>query len=175
MNKTMYLFRHGLATHSRRGYGRWIVSTHILPEGIPPIKKMGEKLKEIQDCKCFSSEFPRCRETSEIVSGITGNTYIFDSRLNEKYKETIGEVRTRVSHFLSDVSGYPQQNIIICTHGVILAAIKNLLLNGSFVTRHLTDFPMTGELMIISGKEKKILDFNTEESKPHWARGTSFI
>lgn len=175
MNKILYLFRHGLATHSRRGYGKEIVTARILPEGTPPIKKIGEKLKKMQNCRYFSSEVSRCRETSEIISEITGNTFMYDRRLNEKYKETIGEVRTRVSHFLSDVSRYPQQNIIICTHGVILAAIKNLLLNGSFVTKHLTDFPMTGELMIISGKEKKILDFNTEESKPHWARGTSFI
>jgi broad specificity phosphatase PhoE len=168
MNKTIYLFRHGLATHSKRGYGKGIVSAHILPEGIPPIQKIGTHLKNISNCLYFSSEFIRCRETNAIVTQLTGKSFDYDSRLNEKYKETIGDVRKRVSEFLKDVSFLPQTNIILCTHGVIIAAIKNLLFSSKFVTKHLVDYPLTGELMIIEEKSFKTINFNTKSSNPHW-------
>lgn len=160
MNKTLYLFRHGLATHSKRGYGKGIVTARILPEGIPAVKKIGIAIKDVPHSINFSSEFMRCRETNAIVSQISGKVFVYDSRLNEKHKETIGDVRIRVSDFLKDLVHFPEQNIIICTHGVIIAAIKNLLLHKKFVTKDLIDYPLTGELMVIEGNTVRIVNYN---------------
>jgi len=159
-HKTFYLFRHGLATHSKYGYGRKILTVSILPEGIPAIKRLADALKDIPNSIQKSSEFVRCRETSSIITQATGKIFEGDARLNEKYHEKIYEVRMRVRDFLNEVMSLPQQNIIICTHGVIISAIKNLLVHNKFVTKHLHNFPQTGELMIVEEKRVKIINFN---------------
>lgn len=159
-HKTFYLFRHGLATHSKYGYGRKILTVSILPEGIPAIKRLAEALKYIPNSIQKSSEFVRCKETGTIITQATGKVFESDERLNEKYHEKIYDVRVRVIDFLDEVIHLPQQNIIVCTHGVIISAIKNLLIHNKFVTKHLHDFPQTGELMIIEEKGVKIINFN---------------
>jgi broad specificity phosphatase PhoE len=159
-SKIYYLFRHGLATHCKYGYGKKIVTAHILPEGIPAVQRIGNFLSPIQDSAQYSSEFIRCRETSAIITEQSKKEFIFDARLNEKHHETIGDIRTRVSSFLKYINTKPQSNIIICTHGTIIAAIKNLLIENTFVTRQLHDFPKTGEVVIIEKGKVKIISFN---------------
>lgn len=159
-SKTYFLFRHGLATHSKYGYGKKILSASILPEGVPAVERIAERLKEVSTSANISSEITRCKETSAIITRITGKEFSFDKRLNEKYHESIGQIRERVQDFLQDVSQLPQQNVVICTHGTIIAAIQNLVLQGKFVTRHLSDYPQTGELVIIEGGRARIINFN---------------
>lgn len=159
-NKTFYLVRHALSTHSKRGYGKRKLTAPILLEGVLAIQKMAEMLKDVPTSANISSEIIRCRETSAIISLITGKKFIFDKRLNEDYQETIGEIRERVQGFLNEISALPQSNIIICTHGVIIAALKNLILKGSFVTKDIHDFPLTGELVIIEKMTVKTINFN---------------
>ena len=160
-SKNLYLVRHALATHSKRGYGKRRFTASILPEGIPAIMKMAHVLKDIGNSVNISSEVIRCRETSAIISRISGKKFIFDKRLNEGgYKETGEEIRERVHHFLNDMSHFSQTNMIICTHGKIIAAIKNLILNGTFLTKDLYDYPLTGKLIIIKGKTVKTINFN---------------
>lgn len=159
-SKTLYLVRHGLSTHSKRGYGKRKLTTPLLPEGRPAIYRLAETLKDIRDSFQVSSEIIRCRETSAIITEVTNKKFVFDSRLNEDYHETIGQVRSRVESFLDDIDTHPQSSAIICTHGVIIAAIKNLLLHGKFVTGQETDHPLTGELWMIKGKSLVVKSFN---------------
>jgi broad specificity phosphatase PhoE len=161
-SKIFYLVRHGLATHSTHGYGKRKLTAALLPEGVPAIQKMAQFLKTVPTSTNISSEIIRCRETSAIIEGVTGKKFIFDARLNEDYHETIGELRTRVHSFLDSVFKSSHTHIIVCTHGVIVSAIKNLLVNGAFVTRHMRtyDYPQTGELMIIEGKNIRLINFN---------------
>lgn len=159
-NKTYYIFRHGLATHSKYGYGKAIITAHILPEGIPAIKKIGEWLSTVPDSLNVSSEFIRCKETSDIVSAISGKQFARDSRLNEKHNETIPEVRERVKSLLDELESQSKHHIVICTHGTIIAALKNLLLLNTFVTKMHYDYPQPGVLLIIEGNTVKTINFN---------------
>lgn len=171
--KTFYLVRHGLATHSKRGYGIHKLTTGLLPEGRPAIKRLAEALKDVKESVNISSEIIRCRETSTIISEIIGKNFTFDRRLNENYHETIGQIRARVVAFMDDLQKYPQNNVIICTHGVIIAAIKNLLVNGKFVTSQIADHPLTGELMVIDDKRIQVTSFNTTSTSPRWLNPSS--
>ena len=159
-SKTIYLVRHGLATHSKRGYGKRKLTAPILPEGEAAIRRLAESLISVPDNFNISSEIIRCRQTSAIISEITGKQFTFDARLNEGNRETIMQIRQRALSFIQDVEKVPQKNIIICTHGVIIAAIKNLIITNKFVTRMMTDYPLPGELMIIDGNNVKMTNFN---------------
>ena len=160
LSKTFYLVRHGLATHSKYGYGKRKLTAPMLPEGRVAINKLAVELKKVGESVNISSEIIRCRETSAIITEITGKIFTYDKRLNEDYHETIKEIRERVQSFLNMAITFPQQNIIICTHGAIIAAIKNLLIHNTFVTNQLHDFPQTGELVIIKDKTVKTINFN---------------
>ena len=158
--KTFYLVRHGLATFSLHGYGKRKLTAPLLPEGITAIKKLAVELKNVGESANISSEIIRCRETSAIIAEITGKEFSFDKRLNEEYHETIKEIRDRVQSLLDEVVALPQSNIILCTHGAIIAAIKNLLIKNKFVTSQQHDFPQTGELVIINDKTVNTINFN---------------
>ncbi len=166
--KTYYIFRHALATHSTKGYGERIVDAHILPEGVKPIEKMAEYLKSVQADFAVSSEFIRCKETTEIVTAISGKTFTLDSRLNEfsqeeNYsKETFEEFRNRLLLFLLDMEqDNSKQTFLICTHGSVIAGLKHILTEGRFTTDTRFDFPPPGVLVIIelTGQVKE-RDFN---------------
>jgi len=159
-SKTFYIVRHGLATHSTHGYGKRKLTAPILPEGRIAINKLAVELKNIGESANISSEIIRCRETSGIITEITGKKFTYDKRLNEDYHETVRDIRERVMSFLKDAMKFPQHNIIVCTHGIIIAAIKNLLINDKFVTSQHHDFPQTGTLLIIEGKTAKTINFN---------------
>ena len=159
-SKTFYLIRHGIATYSTHGYGKRKLTAPILPEAVPIISKLATSLKDIKNSLNISSEIIRCRETSALISTTTGKQFSYDKRLNEEYHETIGEIRTRIQDFLNDMKKRPETNIIICTHGAIIAGLKNLLINGKFVTKHLVDYPPTGTVLIIKDRTVQIENFN---------------
>jgi broad specificity phosphatase PhoE len=158
-DKTFYLVRHGIATH-KKSYGTRKLTASILPESIPVIKRLAEALIDVPDSANFSSEIIRCRETSAIITEITKKQFIFDARLNEVFYARAKEIRERVRSFLNDMLILPQKNIIVCTHGVVISAIKNLTINDSFGLKDFNDYPLSGELMIIEGKDIKVKSFN---------------
>lgn len=160
MKKTFYLFRHALATKSLFGYGDKIVTAQILPEGIPPIKRMAKFLKTIPTDFNVRSEFIRCRQTAAIVTKIAGNQFITDKRLNEYNEESFSNLRNRVKEFLQDMKKSNYKNILICTHGAVIAATKNLLLKNRFGLLNLYDYPKTGVLLIIKDEKIAEIDFN---------------
>ena len=158
--KNFYLFRHGLATKSLIGYGDKILTATLLPEGVPPIERMAEFLKDIPSDFNVSSEFLRCQQTTKIISDITNKKFVRDVRLNEYYNESFEEFRTRVKNFLQEIETQPYKNIIICTHGAVVAALKNLITKNSFYIFQQFTFPKTGVLMIIKNNTIEEIDFN---------------
>lgn len=159
-NKTLYLFRHALATKSLFGYGDKILTAEILPEGKPPIERMADFLKTVPSDFNVCSEITRCQQTAGIVTEKTGKQFTLDKRLNEYYKESFGQLRDRVKDFLRDIEATKHKDILICTHGAVVTAIKNLILKNKFTMFQLYDYPKTGVLLIINGKHIEELDFN---------------
>lgn len=160
MNKTFYIFRHGLATKSLLGYGNKIVTAELLPEGKPPIEKIGKYLKNITTQYNVRSEFIRCQQTAAIVTKETGKEFATDKRLNEYHNESFGELRNRVKDFLQDIEKSDNTDILICTHGAVIAALKNLITKNSFTVLQLFDYPKTGTLVSIKNGKIETLDFN---------------
>lgn len=162
--KTLYLFRHGLtaAIKERRTYGDDLLSAEILPEGKPVIERIGMYLKAVPKSKNYSSEFRRCRQTVEIIENISAKEFIFDKRLNEfqtGIPETQVQFLARMDSFYLDIQLVSEDDIIICTHGAVIAAILNLSRFGTaeFVEPY---YPDPGILLIVRGEEIKQIDFN---------------
>lgn len=157
-----YIFRHGqtYATWNQVPYADTIYSADIIPEGFEAIKKIGGYLKNVESDKNFSSEFKRCRETVEIISNITEKRFEFDKRINEDVEGDKNVFINRVKSFIEETKTKCYQNIIICTHGAVISAIKYLVLTGKLENFQLADFPPPGVLLIIRGKTLEELDFN---------------
>lgn len=158
--KKYYLFRHALATKKVSGYGDKIITAKIIPASIPPIEKMAQYLKGVPSDLNVSSEFIRCKETSAIVEKITGKIFVYDKLLTEYYKETFDQFVKRVEKFLNRINMTQCQNVVICTHGAVIAAIKNIILTGSLREDKLLDYPQCGVLLIIKDKNFGQMDFN---------------
>ena len=159
-NKTIYLLRHGLATTSKWGYGRRKMTADLLPQGEQVVEKIANYCKGIPDSYNVSSDIPRCRHTAEIISLATGKSFSFDKRLTEYYRESFADLKKRVARFLEEALLVKEKNIIICTHGSVIAAMIHLIIKGEFVFRDRLDYPKEGELVVIKGnREIKNISF----------------
>lgn len=161
MTPRLYIFRHAVATRSRAGYGSQIKTAEILPEGVPPIKKLANYLKTVESDYHASSEYLRCRQTASIVTEVTGKQFIFDSRLNEFDNEKASEFISRVSDFLEDIKTKNYKSSIICTHaGVIAVILKTLKGEEIFDDDLLTNYPLPGVLVMVENSIIKEINFN---------------
>lgn len=158
---TIYLLRHGLATHSTTGYGDQLITASILPESIPVIKKTAEYLLDKQTDLNYSSEFLRCRQTVEIISMITGKQFLFDKRLNEYNAESFEQFKIRLQSFLEDIKQKQVESLLICTHGAVIAGIKHLMINKKLNEENLLDFPIPGVLTVLNQGTIQEINFNT--------------
>ena len=158
--KTWHLFRHGLATHSKEGYGDNIMTASILPESVPIIQRMGKYLSEVSDSVNFVSPYPRCRQTAAIVTEITGKKFQVDAQLAEYHQTTFTDFHKRVSDFVTSIIDVSLTDIIVCTHGAVVAGIQSLLIKDEFLESDLLNYPECGEIVIIKDKEVKTLDYN---------------
>lgn len=170
MSKTrFYIFRHGetFATLHKnpqrfgavQAYGRKLFSASILEEGKPAILRLGEFLKVRSTDFNACSQFKRCKETAQIVTDITGKGFVYDKRLNEIVFETVGHLKNRVKSFLDFVEEHEYKNVAICTHGGVIAVLKNLILKGEYNWGVRNDYPGPGVLIIIEDGEYKEIDF----------------
>jgi broad specificity phosphatase PhoE len=157
--KQWYIFRHGLATHSKNGYGDRILTAEVLPEGIPAVRRLGEHMKNLPYDYGVRSEFLRCEQTAAIVTEITGRTFVTDARLNEQYQESFEQVRERVRSFVEEMSQTPYQYIWVCTHGIVISALKNFLTIGEFSQENALQYTQPGELMVINGTDARVTAF----------------
>ena len=156
-----YIFRHGETKYSKYGlpYPSDSRTIEVLPEGIPAIKKIGEYLKEIESDYNVVSEFERCQTTIKIVSEITGKKFEKESRLNEFERESFDDFKKRVKSFIDEIEVKKYKSVVICTHGAVVAALKNLLINNSLKIINLPFYPKTGVILRIEGNKTEEINF----------------
>jgi len=157
-----YLFRHGQTffTKFHLPYFWNNFSVGILPEAVPVLERLAVYLKNIPSDLNVSSEFKRCTQSTEIITRITGNQFIIDSRLNEYYRETFGSLRERIKDFINEVNRKNYRTVIVCTHGAVMSGLKHLLLEGGFKQTQLRDYPKPGTLICIKDQKINQIDFN---------------
>lgn len=162
MTKNYYIIRHGetFATKRKSIYGFRIFSAPILDEGIPVIKKMASHLKSIPTDLNVSSPVKRCRQTVGIVSSVTGKEFSYDNRLSEYFIETFGYFRGRIKKFLLFTESSPYQNVLICTHGAVIAGLTHLILENEFKRSQIMNFPPPGVITQIKNNKMTRIDFN---------------
>jgi broad specificity phosphatase PhoE len=160
---TFYIFRHGMAVHPNEGYGSRVLTAELLPEGIPPIQRLARYLLHAPSDYQVCSEVLRCRQTAAIVTETTSKGFVIDPRLKEYYQESFDELAERTKAFTDEIQQGGYQNVMICTHGSVIAALKHYLTDGHFDRRHETDYIQTGQLLVINDdKTVEVVDFNSE-------------
>lgn len=159
VTKHWYIFRHGLATHSKNGYGAQIRTAQVLPEGIPPVQRLARFLETCPYDWGARSEFLRCQQTAQIVTDITGRTFVADPRLNERVDEPFNEIVDRVKAFIDDVNVTEHQHVWVCTHGIVIAALKSWLTRGEFSRQYENDYIQPGELLKITPEGVEVVKF----------------
>lgn len=157
---TIYIFRHGLATLSTTGYGDQIVTAELLPQGVEAVTRLAEFLKTQPYQAGFRSEFKRCQQTASKVTEITGKGFVPDAHLNEFHLESFDQFTARVEKWLSWLQTQSYENVWICTHGAVIACLKNLITKGFYEPEDELDYPYTGELWILDDKKIERHDFN---------------
>lgn len=162
--KNYYIFRHGktLANKEHRYYGKKSVfSAEILPEAVPVIKKLAEYLKAVDQSANFSSPIFRARQTVELVSEVTGKTFVFDNKLSEysmEINESFNSFKKRIKEFVNNAELSEEENILICTHGSCISGLVNVLL-GKRISL-LMKYPEPGVLVVIKNGVIEYFDFN---------------
>src|SRR5258708_2831666 len=161
--KTYYIFRHGetFASLKNTGYGIRMRSAHILESGKPVIKEMAGFLKDIKSDHNATSAYPRCLETTQIITDITSKQFVIDKRLNEFFFETFGRLRHRLKNFLGEMENSDHETILVCTHGACLAGIIMLLTTGEYHAADLLSYPPPGILIKIENGKVEQWDFNS--------------
>ncbi|HBP51546.1 MAG: hypothetical protein US68_C0010G0044 [Candidatus Shapirobacteria bacterium GW2011_GWE1_38_10] len=160
-----YIFRHGETYNSknRTNYPINNFEVKILPEGIPVIKKLATYLKEVKSDFNVSSEYLRCKQTTEIVTKITGKNFETDSRINEFSRKLAQEsfeiFSERIRNFLDELNSKNNKTVIICTHGAVIAGLKSYLLKNTFERDDLIDYPRPGVLLKIEDRKIETIDF----------------
>lgn len=159
---TFYIFRHGVTFYSKTNtpYPADQNSADILQEGIPATEKIGKYLKNIKTDGNFCSEIYRCRQTSEIVSKISGKKFVFDHNLNEYIENQFDEFNVQIKEFLKFLKRNNLKSIAICTHGAVIAGLKHLITEGEFKSEQIFDFPNPGIITKIENLEVEEIDFN---------------
>jgi broad specificity phosphatase PhoE len=168
----IYLLRHGIATHSTTGYGDQILTAELLPEAYPVIHRLGVYLRSVPSQMNFGSTVLRCRQTVEVITKETGKLFRFDPRLSEYHQETFEEFAARTRECLTDLLAEADEvalkkqlpnssaSIIICTHGAVIASLKNLLLKDHFLLEDELNYTQPGQLLHIFHRTAEVLDFN---------------
>jgi broad specificity phosphatase PhoE len=160
--KTYYIFRHGetFATKANKWYWHKLYSAPILEEGKPAIIKLAEYLKNKPSDYNVCSPFLRCRQTAEIVTTITGKEFEFDRRIREYEIEFPINFKKRIMNFLLELENSDKQNIVICTHSLVIEMIIQYLTRGKISLRERIKAPLPGVLTIIQNHQLQEINFN---------------
>lgn len=167
MVKKFYIMRHGetFATKRNTGYGWRILTASILEEGKPIIIKQGQYLKDKKIAYCVASPIKRCKQTAAIVREQSGKDIFFDRRLSEFFLESFGGFRKRVHSFLNEMDAKGYEEVLVITHGAVIAALTHILARDTFQISEITDYPKPGVMTIIErGQVAQLIDFNITNS-----------
>jgi broad specificity phosphatase PhoE len=156
-----YIFRHGetFYSKSRSSYPEDNFSVEILPEGILALERLAKYLKNISSDFNVSSEYKRCQQSIKIVSEISGLHFENDARLNEFNRETFEDLVKRLQSFVKDIEEKNYSTVIICTHGAVIAGLKNILTGSEYEKCEMVDYPRTGVLTCIENNKIEEIDF----------------
>ena len=159
---TYFIFRHGetFATRDKTVYGDRQLSAEILPEGIPAIKRLAEYLKNVNADEHYRSEFLRVKQTTDIISEITGKEFAAEPMLNEFMESSFDEFHARMKTLIDKYESAENKTYMLCTHGDVIAAFRYILTEKDFLVEDHTDYPHPGTLAIIKEGEYELLDFN---------------
>lgn len=166
MVKKFYICRHGetFATKRNSAYGWKIFSASILAEGKPAVERQAEFLKQKEIAYCVSSPVKRCRQTAAIIRHITDKDIFFDRRIGEFFLETFGMFKKRVEKFLSDIDAEGCEEVLVITHGAVIAALTHLLTQETFKIADMVEYPKPGVMTVIKrGQSVQLIDFNLEQ------------
>ncbi|HWS48440.1 MAG TPA: histidine phosphatase family protein [Candidatus Methanoperedens sp.] len=157
-----YIFRHGDTwyTKNRQSYPVDNFSVEILPDSIPALEKIAKYLKDIHSDFNISSEYVRCQQSNKIVSKISGLIFKNDARLNEFSHEEFDNLVERLESFVNEIKEREYKTIVVCTHGAVIAGLKNILIGSEYEKSEMIDYPRPGVLTIIEGTSIKEIDFN---------------
>lgn len=153
-----------MATHSKTGYGSEVLTAGILPEAVPSIERLGTYLKDVKSDFNVRSEIPRCQQTADIVAKSTGQPFIADARINEYHNETFDEMKVRVKAFLDELQAASYETVMICSHGMIIAALSNFITTGDFDKANETNYPPPAGLFIIEDGEIEKVTLEAEQT-----------
>lgn len=162
----IYIFRHGDTANSINFWKKFFKQKNtfimsILPESHNSLKKIGKYLKKIETDANFTSPFPRCKESAEIVSEISKKIFRIDPRISELEGNTdFKKFRHDVKSFLDYLTKQKYSSVAICTHGAVIAAIKHFATSGNFHIYQVWDYPSPGNLVIIKNKKVRTVNFN---------------
>lgn len=150
-----YLFRHGQTFFTKFNipYGPFVRIAPLLPEGKKQAEKVAENLLDKNIEILYSSPYPRCRQTAQIVSQKIHLPIIYDERLKEQQmtsgRETLAEASQKLAEFINEVKVKKHQTVALCSHGWPLAIIINLLKKGQVTRGDLDKHPKPGEIVEI--------------------------
>ncbi|MFA5025185.1 MAG: histidine phosphatase family protein [Candidatus Shapirobacteria bacterium] len=158
-----YLFRHGdtFYTKNRQPYPQDNFSVEILPDGIPALEKLAIYLKDINSDFNVSSEYLRCQQSNKIVSNISELDFVNDARLNEFSHEIFDNLVKRLESFINEMKKRQYKTIVVCTHGAVIAGLKNILIGSEYEKREMVDYPRPGVLTVVEDKNINEIDFNS--------------
>lgn len=163
----LYIFRHGATYEALHNIAYTVdsrINADILENQKSAIEKLAFYLKDIPSDVHITSPFKRCLQTVEIVTNITGKEFEKDPLLGEymEESETFEEMAARVKTFYRQILTTNHQDLLICTHGAIIAGLKSMFEIGDYPLHRLTDYPISGTLLILDFEEKtsRLIDFN---------------
>lgn len=162
MNRTYYIFRHGLTDAVKRKTWYWgtLYSAPILDEGKQSIERLGLYLRDNEIDYAVSSQFLRCRQTTDIVSEILRKNFVIDRRIGEYVCEFPWSFRRRIRDLVTDLESSPYEHITICTHSLVIETLIHLLTNRPFSLLRGIHSPSPGVLTIIANGKITQQDFN---------------
>ena len=158
-----YIFRHGETYYTKNLmlYPVDNFSVEILPEGIPALERLAGYLKNIPSDYNVSSEYKRCQQSIKIVGEISGLHFEKDARLNEFNRETFEDLVKRLEIFVKELKEKKYSTVIICTHGAVIAGLKNILVGSEYEKSEIMDYPRPGVLTIAGDNTIEEIDFNS--------------
>jgi broad specificity phosphatase PhoE len=135
------------------------VNVYLTPKGIEQAQALAESLRETPIDLIITSQFPRTKETADLVNKYHNVPFIEDKRLGDivsgyegksvnEYKdmrdktgdrwnfrlndgESFEDIRMRVASFMNDLKTRAEENVLIITHQVIAKLIYAIYKNLS--------------------------------------------
>ncbi len=150
----IYWVRHGFSENNKSRISSEDPTKNIslLDQGIRDANILADKLKDISIDVIYTSEFPRTKQTAELINKFHGVKLIESNLINERkigYEgikfseighllkqeilgeggETTEEFIQRVHRFIGDIKDKDYKNIIIVTHMAVLQVVKGMINN----------------------------------------------